>query len=154
MDTILVNILGWTVLLAFLGLTIFDIVKGVPTRLYSVKKGLNSIVRVVLAFGSMLSAVILISITSAVLEFFKDNLIFELPYGSGPISNFAGFYWAILIGFLPWYLVYNSMKVNLFKLTDKEYEWERGRKEEERRKILEGKSKIKILLLSLFRKGV
>jgi len=144
--------LGWLVLVSFVGLTLYDIIKGIPTRWYSVKKDINSIVRIFLGLGVFLGFLVLVAATPSVLDFFIKEFNYELPYGMGPLYNFASYYWIFFIVFVSVYLAIKVFYINLLRFTNKEYEWERGRKEKERRDILEGKSKIKVLFNRIFRK--
>ena len=152
MDWFIFEILGWLVLVAFLGLTIYDIVRGVPTRWYSVKKGINGIVKVILVLGVLLGFVVLIAATPSVLNFFAGELNFPMPYGWGYLSDFASYYWVFFIILLVVYLTIKSSYVDLFKLTNKEYEWERAHKERERREIASGRAKIKVWFEGIFKK--
>lgn len=135
------EIMSWALLALFLGIVIWDIAIGKPSRFYTIKKGLNTISKVFVALGLLLGFYVCIILTPFILLFFDQN--FEGAIYSLTVSQIASYYWVSLILLVPVFLLSKLGSINPFGLSPRELEWEKRKQEQDRRETYETRKKVK-----------
>jgi hypothetical protein len=150
MDIVII-VAAWIMFGAFLGLLLWDVIRGKPTRVYAIKKGMNTIVQIFLTIGLLLGVVIAIALTPIVLHFFSSLAL--VVSGDITIGTLASYYWVILLIVAPILLFGRIVDVTTFSYNRAELQWRDDQKVRVAEADADLRRRIKVFFARFTNKG-
>lgn len=142
---VVITVAAWLMFASFLGLLLWDVIRGKPTRVYAIKKGMNTIARVSLSIGLLLGVAILIVLTPFILDFFTARLVFPLPPDGGSlnIAALSSYFWVCFLTLFPLWFFLRILDVTVFPYSRAELQWQSDQKSRQKEEGAKLRSKIR-----------